>query len=128
MGVALGLDEPGLAGSRSGSTPFVDLNPGARSAQRRPVSRRDRAGRRQRRYVSRKGHDRHSQPPEASGWAVLQWDALRVSDRWYYKVLQRFAPRIGGRYEVDDYVREQTRAHLTSRDQEVLARGVADRI
>ena len=40
---------------------------------------------------------------------VRPWEALGVSERRYYKLLNRFAPKTGTRYEVDADVLEQIR-------------------
>jgi hypothetical protein len=78
-----------------------------------------------RRYVSRKATIAIVNHRKASDGSVRPWEALGVSERRYYKLLQRFAPKTGGRYQVDDDVREQIRAHLTSRDQQTDAHGAA---
>jgi hypothetical protein len=71
-----------------------------------------------RRYVSRKATIAILNHRKASDGSVRPWEALGVSERRYYKLLQRFAPKIGARYQVDEGVLEQIRTHLASRDQE----------
>jgi hypothetical protein len=71
-----------------------------------------------RRYVSRKATIAILNHRKASDGSVRPWEALGVSERRYYKLLQRFAPKVGARYQVDEGVLEQIRAHLASRDQE----------
>jgi len=50
---------------------------------------------------------------------IRPWEALGVSERRYYKLLNRFAPKTGTRYEVDADVLEQIRSHLISRDEQI---------
>ena len=47
------------------------------------------------------------------------WEALGVSERRYYKLLKRFAPKTGTRYEIDPNVLDQIRSHLFDRDEEI---------
>lgn len=58
--------------------------------------------------------------PHGSGAynATSAWEALGASERRYYKLLSKFAPKNGPRYEVDASVLEQIRTHLIRRDQE----------
>ena len=53
------------------------------------------------------------------------WEALGVSERRYYKLLNRFAPKTGTRYEVDADVLEKIRAHLISRDEKTETHAAA---
>ncbi len=71
-----------------------------------------------RRYVSRKATIAILNHRKADSGGVRPWEALGVSERRYYKLLKRFAPKNGGRYEVDEGVLEQIRRHLVTRDQE----------
>ena len=41
---------------------------------------------------------------------------LGVSERYYYKLLKRFAPHVGGRYQVDHDVNSRIRGYLQERD------------
>jgi hypothetical protein len=70
-----------------------------------------------RRYVSRKATIAILNHRKISDGGVRPWEALGVSERRYYKLLKRFAPKTGARYEVDAGVLEQIRSHLISRDQ-----------
>jgi len=70
-----------------------------------------------RRYVSRKATIAILNHRKTSG-GVRPWEELGVSERRYYKLLQRFAPKTGARYEVDAGVLQQIRDYLISRDRE----------
>jgi hypothetical protein len=48
-----------------------------------------------------------------------QWHRHGVQERYYYKLLERFAPKVGGRYQVDDEVNRAIRAYLDQRGQRV---------
>ena len=43
---------------------------------------------------------------------IRPWEALGVSERRYYKLLNRFAPTTGTRFEVDADVLEKIGVHL----------------
>ncbi|MGH3401324.1 MAG: hypothetical protein ACRDRJ_02225 [Streptosporangiaceae bacterium] len=70
-----------------------------------------------RRYVNRKATIAILNHRKTTDGAVRPWEALGVSERRYYKLLNRFAPKTGTRYEVDADVLEKIRSHLISRDE-----------
>ena len=70
-----------------------------------------------RRYVNRKARIAILNHRKTSDGGIRPWEALGVSERRYYKLLERFALKNGARYEVDASVLEQIRDHLISRDQ-----------
>jgi len=70
-----------------------------------------------RRYVNRKATIAILNHRKTTDGGVPPWEALGVSERRYYKLLNQFAPKTGARYEVDAKVREQIRSHLISRDE-----------
>lgn len=70
-----------------------------------------------RRYVNRKATIAILSHRKATDGGVRPWEALGVSERRYYKLLNRFAPKTGTRYEVNAEVLEEIRSHLISRDQ-----------
>lgn len=135
----LGADEPGLAeaiargypsavkriqrgtnmpDSRSAAALLLEglLHPGfdpalgAESA-RRYVNRKAQIAIRAHRRVERAG--RHP------------WEQHGVSERYYYKLLKRFAPRVGDRYQVDDDIHQSIRAYVAHRQQRVDRHAVA---
>jgi hypothetical protein len=69
-----------------------------------------------RRYVNRKATIAILNHRKTTDGAVRPWEALGVSERRYYKLLNQFAPKTGTRYEVDADVLEKIRSHLISRD------------
>jgi hypothetical protein len=70
-----------------------------------------------RRYVSSKATIAIRNHRKAADGGLRPWEALGVSERRYYKLLKQFAPKTGGRYEVDEGVLDRIRSHLQSRDQ-----------
>jgi hypothetical protein len=74
-----------------------------------------------RRYVSRKATIAILNDRKTSRGAAPVWEMLGVSERRYYKLLKRFAPKIGGRYEVDGRVLDKIRDYLAGRDQHAAA-------
>jgi hypothetical protein len=103
--------DPGAPGKRAAAALLFEglLRPGFDPAMGAAAARR---------YVSRKATIAILNHRKASDGSVRPWEALGVSERRYYKLLQRFAPKIGARYQVDEGVLEQIRTHLASRDQE----------
>jgi hypothetical protein len=69
-----------------------------------------------RRYVSRKATIAILNHRKSAYGGVRPWELLGVTERRYYKLLSRFSPKVGGRYEADAEVIEQMRAHLVNRD------------
>jgi len=69
-----------------------------------------------RRYVNRKAriaileHRKADKPGGRAG------ESLGVSERFYYKLLKRHAPKVAGRYQVDDRVLDQIRSYLRQQD------------
>jgi hypothetical protein len=61
-----------------------------------------------RRYVNRKATIAILSHRKTTDGGVRPWEALDVSERRYYKLLNRFAPKTGTRYEVDEDVRKNT--------------------
>ena len=78
-----------------------------------------------RRYVNRKATIAILNHRKTTDGGVRPWEALGVSERRYYKLLNRFAPKTGTRYEVDADVLEQIRAHLISRDEKTETHAAA---
>jgi len=78
-----------------------------------------------RRYVSRKATIAILNHRKTTDGGTRPWEALGVSERHYYKLLSKFAPKNGPRYEVDAGVLEQIRTHLISRDQEAETHAAA---
>jgi hypothetical protein len=72
-----------------------------------------------RRYVNRKAKIAILNHRKTTDGGVRPWEALGISERRYYKLLNRFAPKTGTRYEVDADVLEQIRSHLISRDEQI---------
>ena len=70
-----------------------------------------------RRYVNSKATIAIRDHRKTTDGGVRPWEALGVSERRYYKLLNQFAPKTGARYEVDAKVLEQIRSHLISRDE-----------
>jgi hypothetical protein len=70
-----------------------------------------------RRYVSRKATIAILNHRKTSAGGVRPWEEFGVSERRYYKLLKRFAPKTGALYDIDASVIERIRDHLTSRDQ-----------
>jgi len=69
-----------------------------------------------RRYVSKKATIAILTHRKAFSGSVRVWEKLGVTERRYYKLLQRFARKVGGRYEVDDAVLATIRMHLVDID------------
>lgn len=124
----LGKDEPGLVGALLQAYPRpvariqratgVDVQSAAAMLLEgllRPGFDPARGAQASRRYVARKAsiavlnHRKAEMYPHP-------WEFLGVSERYYYKLLRRFAPRIGGRYEVDDEVMARIRTYLSAED------------
>jgi hypothetical protein len=59
---------------------------------------------------------------EASVSRPHEWQRLGVSERYYYKLLKRFAPRFGRRYVVGDEVRARVTEYLRGREMTTTAR------
>jgi hypothetical protein len=78
-----------------------------------------------RRYVNRKATIAILNHRKTTDGGVRPWEALGVSERRYYKLLNRFAPKVGARYEVDADVLEKIRAHLISRDEKAETHAAA---
>ena len=78
-----------------------------------------------RRYVNRKATIAILNHRKTTDGGVRPWEALGVSERRYYKLLNRFAPKTGTRYEVDADVLEKIRAHLVSRDEKTETHAAA---
>lgn len=78
-----------------------------------------------RRYVNRKATIAILNHRKITDGAIRPWEALGVSERRYYKLLNRFTPKTGTRYEVDADVLEKIRAHLISRDEEIESHAAA---
>ena len=72
-----------------------------------------------RRYVSSKATIAILNHRKTSDGSMRPWEALGVSERRYYKLLKRFAPKTGTRYEIDPNVLDQIRSHLFDRDEEI---------
>lgn len=72
-----------------------------------------------RRYVSRKATIAILNHRKTSDGGIRPWEVLGVSERRYYKLLKRFAPKVGTRYEIDLNVLEQIRSHLINRDEQI---------
>jgi hypothetical protein len=70
-----------------------------------------------RRYVARKASIAIRNHRKAADGGLCPWEALGVSERRYYKLLSQFAPKNGGKYEVDQDVLDRIRSHLAGRDQ-----------
>jgi hypothetical protein len=70
-----------------------------------------------RRYVARKASIAIRNHRKAADGGLCPWEALGVSERRYYKLLSQFAPKNGGKYEVDQDVLDRIRSHLVGRDQ-----------
>jgi hypothetical protein len=69
-----------------------------------------------RRYVARKATIAIRNHRKAADGRLRPWETLGVTERRYYKLLSQFAPKTGGRYEVDQDVLDRIRNHLASRD------------
>ena len=78
-----------------------------------------------RRYVNRKATIAILNHRKTTDGAVRPWEALGISERRYYKLLNQFAPKTGTRYEVDADVLEKIRAHLISRDEKTETHAAA---
>ncbi len=77
-----------------------------------------------RRYVTRKASIAVMEHRKAES-PVHPWDKVGVSERRYYKLLPRFASKVGGRFEVDRQVIAKIRAHLDRRDELRTVRSAA---
>ncbi len=69
-----------------------------------------------RRYVNRKARIAILEHRKADDPRGRVWESLGVSERFYYKLLKRHAPKVGGRYQVDDRVRDKIRNYLRQQD------------
>ncbi len=69
-----------------------------------------------RRYVNRKARIAILEHRKADEPGGRVWESLGVSERFYYKLLKRHAPKVGGRYQVDDQVLDQIRRYLRHQD------------
>ena len=78
-----------------------------------------------RRYVNRMAKVVILNHRKTTDGGVRPWEALGVSERRYYKLLNRFAPRTGTRYEVDADVLEKIRAHLIRCDEKAETHAAA---
>jgi len=65
-----------------------------------------------RRYVNRKAKIAILNHRKITDGGIRPWEALGVSERRYYKLLNRFAPTTGTRFEVDADVLEKIGVHL----------------
>jgi hypothetical protein len=74
-----------------------------------------------RRYVNNKATIAILNHRKTSDGEIRPWEALCVSERRYYKLLNRFAPKTGRRYEVDADVLDRIRAHLIGRTEMAAA-------
>jgi hypothetical protein len=63
-------------------------------------------------YVARKASIAIIHHKKADTPTLRAWETLGVSERTYYKPLARFAPCVGGRYEVGGGVLERIRNYL----------------
>jgi hypothetical protein len=70
-----------------------------------------------RRYVSRKATIAILNHRKATNGGVRVWESLGVSERRYFKLLGQFAPKVAGRYQVDEGVLKAIHNHLVNRDQ-----------
>ena len=78
-----------------------------------------------RRYVNRKATIAILNHRKIADGGVRPWEALGVSERRYYKLLNRFALKTGTRYEADADVLEKIRAHLLRRDEKIESHAAA---
>ena len=78
-----------------------------------------------RRYVNNKATIAILNHRKTSDGGIRPWEALGVSERRYYKLLNRFAPKTGRRYEVDADVLDRIRAHLIGRDKKTETHAAA---
>lgn len=68
-----------------------------------------------RRYVNRKATIAVLEHRKADAPGLREWESFGISERFYYKLLKRFAPKVGSRYEIDDTVRDRIRGYLAQR-------------
>jgi hypothetical protein len=78
-----------------------------------------------RRYVNRKATIAILNHKKTTDGGVRPWEALGISERRYYKLLNQFAPKTGTRYDIDADVLEKIRAHLISRDEQTETHAAA---
>jgi hypothetical protein len=78
-----------------------------------------------RKYVNRKASIVIQEYRKATTPGLRQWERLGVSERYYYKLLHRFAPRSGADYVVDASVLDRIRAYLSARDHTIDQRQAA---
>jgi len=78
-----------------------------------------------RRYVNNKATIAILNHRKTTDGRIRPWEALGVSERRYYKLLNRFAPKTGTRYEVDADVLDRIRAHLIGRDKKTETHAAA---
>lgn len=71
-----------------------------------------------RRYVSRKANIAVIEHRKAEAPYAHRWQRLGIDERRYYKLLPRFARKVGGRYEVDDNAEARMRSHLDATERE----------
>jgi hypothetical protein len=69
-----------------------------------------------RRYVNRKARIAILEHRKADDPGARAWESLGVSERFYYKLLKRHAPKVAGRYQVDDRVLDRIRSYLQEQD------------
>ncbi|MHB1475427.1 MAG: hypothetical protein ACYCV4_17745 [Dermatophilaceae bacterium] len=79
-----------------------------------------------RRYLTRKASIAVMEHHKRENADRYPWTRVGISERRYYKLLPRFAPKDNGRYVVDhDDIVNRMRAHLDARDQERTIRRLA---
>jgi hypothetical protein len=69
-----------------------------------------------RRYVSRKASIVIFERRKLDRAESRPWEYFGIKERYYYKLLKRFAPRESGSYVVDNSVRQRILAYLRDRD------------
>jgi hypothetical protein len=69
-----------------------------------------------RRYVSRKANIAVMNYRKATRVGPAPWERVGVTERRYYKLLPRFATKVGGRYIVDDDVLDRMGAEISARE------------
>ena len=78
-----------------------------------------------RRYVNRKATIAILEHRKAEATGLRVWESLGVSERYYYKLLKRFAKRAGKTYVVDNAVLETISKYLGRKSESVDRRSVA---
>jgi len=69
-----------------------------------------------RRYVNNKATIAIREHRKTADGGVRPWEMLGISERYYYKLLNRLAPKTGTHYEVGPDMLETIRSYLNSRD------------